>query len=117
MTSYETNANQVKPRQGSLQKAIDSLGAVEVAPRRYATRASGRWIVTSAEYLQEAAESGIGPIGASMPEWWKPEQRFAAKTPKVTYRFASLDQARELCTLKNPKFITVDLETGEEVPA
>lgn len=88
------------PHQSALDRAIEYLGAVEVAPGRYAyltdtlARLShkdhvNRWAITTSgalikyEILREDGEfvyTASGELMASsniMPAWWTPENRFA----------------------------------------
>ena len=69
-----------------LQKVIDSLGAVEVAPGFYAMKAPDKWITFNLKALEGWAKGPQNHVtcdvkirrnGAVMPEWWRPDRRFA----------------------------------------
>jgi hypothetical protein len=107
----------------SLKSAIDYLGAVEVAPGRYAFYSQGtkRWYTTTAASVRvigagEQFETAPDPI-VGMPQWWTPERR---------YRF-TCGQGHAFKTETKPAFeygcavcgslmrgVTADLETGQE---
>lgn len=97
----------------SLAKAIAYLGAVEVAPGRYAwhrePEPSG-WYVGPESALYVPMLS----LFAKMPAWWSPEQRFAWRMPDgrvvdlATHSFSEKLGAQR---------ITADLKTGAEVAA
>ena len=108
----------------SLTKAIAYLGAVEVAPGRYAFRISGQnWFVSTTnaleyyfagfasdgerlEYLQARCET------ARMPIWWTPDQRFAWRS--IVDGSFWKDPGNDTNVRER---IAADLETGAEVPA
>ena len=116
-----------------IQDAIDYLGAVEVAPGRYAGRETDcLWRVYDTSALTaitlNLTETGniFGqhlPLHKipTMPAWWSPEQRFAWRYKVVPHT------GREMEGYENKRWpepfdfgmerITADLETGEEVSA
>jgi hypothetical protein len=117
-----------------LARAIEYLGAVEVAPGRYAMTWGRRWYVTDAEGVELTRLLGAGEMIASipckMPAWWSPENRVMLRCPScqgVISRWPKDDAWKvdrcEHCDgiLIEPDAgydrITADLETGEEVPA
>jgi hypothetical protein len=114
----------------SLQQAISHLGAVEVAPGRYAWQTKTQqthWVVTSAKdlerlsaYLDHERATDLDWLAQSdaveMPAWWTPERRYAVISKNgVTCPGPSkeLCRASGACAL----VVTADLSTGEEVPA
>lgn len=124
----------------ALQRAIDYLGAVKVAPGRYAYRSDDvkSWCIATAAMLENLSEAkqGRGPrpnlkpfCDAIMPPWWSPEARFAWRIagngPNVTKadradRFGSERAAKAEAHFIGGaavERITADLETGEEIPA
>jgi hypothetical protein len=123
----------------ALAKAVAYLGAIEVAPEypecyddprptlRYAVRGRARYLVFGADALEELAERNradgsrmiedVAEVWAdrlkavAMPEWWNPEHRtlwreYATGKPP----HGAPDPRYDVC-------FTVDLTTGEEVPA
>jgi len=96
---------------GALSKAIASLGAVEVAPGRYAVRPDllgDRWRFTSEQALRvlgsalTLATRDERSITSALwrehsgnlvyaPSWWSPEQRFAWK---LTHGSSDVDNRR-----------------------
>jgi hypothetical protein len=78
----------------TLSRAIDALGAVEVAPGRYAYRSEA----VNAYVIAEVDDDGYVWETAVMPAWWTPERRTIHKG-------------------NGHYIITADLETGEEVSA
>lgn len=130
----------------ALARAIEYLGAVEVAPGKYVV-AQGldrrNWVVPARALetwwnryhyaLGEPTDSCPPPVTAVclytdelpvlMPAWWSPEQRFAtvyddpALDPEPT-PYATLAEARSATVRTGIRHaITASLETGEEVPA
>jgi hypothetical protein len=88
----------------SLAKAIADLGAVEVAPGRYAFKGVNgygepRWLIGTAEQISDPDDMPI--IETVMPAWWSPSSRETYVWP-------------DGFTVKR---ITADLSSGEEVPA
>ena len=117
----------------SLSKAIAYLGAIEVAPGRYAIKSptAGTWMITSADGLA-AIHDAKAPVGKYqiMPAWWSPEQRIMLRCPScrgLISRWPKEDAWKvdrcEHCDniLIEPdagyERITADLATGEEIPA
>lgn len=131
----------------ALQHAIEYLGAVEVGPgsdphhafNRYAVSSpSGRWHTFSQATLATFAEGAlnhyryqvtIGRAFVLMPFWWTPEQRFAwrlrgqgqAEGNLAYNRWPTLDDAVVYFDGRISEIhferVTVNLETGEELPA
>ena len=110
----------------SLAKAIAYLGAVEVAPGRYAAKifdssATGRWHLFPAERLKAIACDMDDPRvlwwpalrSVEMPAWWSPDQRFAWRDAKGFMYF----HAERAKAYNATERITADLTTGAEVPA
>ena len=115
----------------TLTRAIEYLGAVEVAPGRYAWQPNGDewrvWRVVDAETLLDlAAWVGLDPFrcGHAMPTWWSPERRLAWRLvgdPTDTRYETKQDALADLrgigaigATIER---ITADLNTGDEVSA
>ena len=120
----------------SLAKAIAHLGAVEVAPGRYAWHTkrfpytSGAWLTANSDYLLEVSYDGVEiheKFATLMPEWWTPGQRFASFDGDTLKATGSSKTAATLCDTRAEapiygaplpyRLITADLETGAEVPA
>lgn len=81
--------------QDALQAAIESVGAVEVAPGHYAYKQNERWrILTDAE----------GP-DVMMPTWWRPDAQRRCHACEAGSRISHAHG-----------YVTADLATGEEVP-
>jgi hypothetical protein len=114
----------------SLAKAIDYLGAFEVAPGQYVFLYQGaskpRYYVFAAHELIALAEDTYGDLtpmsaGLPMPAWWTPERKYATDLgdgERDTY--LSRETAEAFCKQfhdENARIITADLETGAEVPA
>lgn len=99
----------------SLAKAIAYLGAVEVAPGRYAFRAFGEGPWKIAEHLETwpINENSSPAYRVEMPAWWSPDQRFAWRDAKGFMYF----HAERAKAYNATERITADLETGAEVPA
>jgi hypothetical protein len=125
----------------ALAKAIERLGAVEVAVGYYAYRfeKSPGWYVAPSSALEiltralagqaqktrKAKALGIWAAGnytVAMPLWWSPEQRFAWRSVDAEGNAseASTDKtyAQHITHLGGGRVerITADLATGEEVP-
>lgn len=104
----------------SLAKAIAYLGAVEVAPGRYAMTWGKRWYVTDAEGVELTRLLGggemIAHIPTVMPSWWTPERRFALK---FNGKILCVGDKADILQIKGPRdiLVTADLETGQEVEA
>jgi hypothetical protein len=115
----------------SLARAIDYLGAVEVAPGRYAFEFKGRrplatidpgWLSVSTGDLaqfqaqREFEESDGRAYGelidaaVILPSWWSPGTR-------VLNRCDACSSESFPCHPFSIRVITADLETGAEVPA
>lgn len=120
----------------ALKRAIEYLGAVEVAPGRYAfpSKVEPRWFTCGVENIalcEPAAQVYFAPVDAGrsffgckitpcvlMPPWWKPEQRFAVKCLSCGKIAESTNAMGGDCALENNgEIITASLETGEKVPA
>lgn len=128
----------------ALAKAMQYLGAVEVAPGWYAFQGSWpnekRWFVTDEtqiiDRLGRILDKGYTPttswcyenfMGHMMPTWWSPEQRFASFDGGKLKATGSTKAAATLCdtSAEAPVYgaplpyrvVTADLTTGEEVPA
>jgi hypothetical protein len=127
----------------SLSRAIDYLGAVEVAPGRYARQecASVPWeiipehvlIAVPAERIARFGTSKRAEYGiATMPAWWSPDSRFAWKliygaqcqdvdNRRFRFKHEAFDgmhnYTKSYASHIWPKRITADLETGQEVSA
>jgi hypothetical protein len=123
----------------ALAKAVQYLGAVEVAPGRYAfpartttkalegTTKREAWHVTDANgvigiIVHAKALSEAGAV--AMPAWWSPEKRFAWRTNWEGFsertqalRFKSRGDAERYIEGGDVERITADLETGDEVQA
>ena len=117
----------------SLARAIEYLGAVEVAPGRYAVKDGERYLVIDESDVPGLAfefETGEPDPDAcaqvtEMPSWWSPEQRFAWRNYIGANRWATTVERVESVPSAgdNPwpvlsrERITADLETGAEIPA
>lgn len=127
----------------SLDRAIAYLGAVEVAPGRYALRMQDFWATMDAETTRWLADSCQRYLGTrdpnalddtealydawatlqtravKMPSWWKPERRYAWRINGET--FADYRALKEAYPRRVPsgsvQRITADLSTGKEIPA
>lgn len=102
----------------NLQSAISYLGAVEVAPGRYAFRDKQRdniYMVVTEAMLSAHCSSWRN--GHWMPSWWTPEHRYASVDDDGNYSAGTHDFCRYLTQVGGGRTITADLETGEEVPA
>lgn len=103
----------------ALQRAIETLGAIEVAPGRYAYQSGIKepqaWRVTTDELVCEYGEARLRH-GVLMPAWWTPEQRFAVI---ATNGKTCPAPTRELAKAANvgALIVTASSETGEEVVA
>ena len=128
--------------QDALARAIEYLGAVEVAPRNndeqsgfYAWKDGGlpQWRVARGCDIESAFDGysfASEPDHVSMPSWWKPDSRFAYRPlrnddgtrwlegPDDGY-FVKQGTAALLRhgRARGAERITADLETGEEVSA
>ncbi|MHB8415612.1 MAG: hypothetical protein ACYDB1_09560 [Acidiferrobacteraceae bacterium] len=111
--------------QGALERAVDHLGAVEVAPGRYALADHSGWYVANERGLIACATVPVseGPSKGDcteMPSWWTPERREAAKCAKCG-TIVKGQQAQDTHQNSHPRSshpfyaITADLETGEEI--
>lgn len=111
----------------SLSKAIAYLGAVEVAPGRYAWHVpiGGTWNVCTADDLLAGFTDAGEIFGVPMPAWWEPNQRFARRCTGggvAGMRCGAIVSAFMGCgrfkyCAGYYERITADLETGAEVPA
>lgn len=130
----------------SLASAVARLGAVEVAPGRYALRVelcphgcdeyhchdepttcpgtNPRWVTMAERDLEPYKNGRRGVSYTAMPSWWRPDSRFAWRLPKGSYgvatdkRFKTRDEAEASAICGEiAERITADLETGAEVPA
>jgi hypothetical protein len=115
----------------ALQRAIQYLGAVEVAPGRYAYRNErlSRWEIISQAAMCARDRGGHWcprhQWAVAMPAWWTPDERFAAY---IGDEIVSRDMTRDRTVLKahwalqdgQPtsvvRVVTAELTTGEEVP-
>ena len=123
--------------QNQFSKAIEYLGAVEVAPGRYAYQQnpSAPWRTFDSDALCNLALNlgpggkGYGPWAftleyAEMPAWWTPEQQFAwafeyndcGTIRRAPGRFTDQTDAYFAGVGRVVK-LTADLTTGAEVPA
>jgi hypothetical protein len=113
----------------ALANAIEHLGAVEVAPGRYARREAPvvPYEIISEAILRQYAPEAIATFGhrdrqfcgiVTMPPWWTPEQRFAWRTSDGRRVVPDASQ-RTPGTMRKLGWerITADLQTGAEVPA
>ena len=135
------------PQESALASAVAYLGAVEVAPGRYAfpSKVAPRWFtcdLANIALCEPAAGVYFAPIDKGdsffgckltpcvlMPPWWRPDSRFAwrvvrrplNKQPRVLFTVRTEEEARRLAhssdNLRHVERITADLNTGEEVPA
>ena len=120
----------------TLSRAIAYLGAVEVAPGRYAYKQRdyigepGTYVVANAWTIREvpiaegnskqAAQALALTHTVQMPRWWTPERRFAVRLQGDilgVYMRAGTSAARALECSLHAEAITVDLATGKEIPA
>lgn len=107
-----------------LAKAVAALGAVEVAPGRFAFRAFGEGPWKIAEHLETwpINENSSPAYRVEMPAWWSPNQRFAVvyagpiTAGQMTRAFASVKEALAYKAFSDDRIITADLETGAEMP-
>jgi hypothetical protein len=106
----------------SRKRSQDALGAIELAPKRYAIkRKRGRRNVWVLYRLEGAAYIEI----AELPKWWTPEQRFAWRITypvaqragnvksEIVTKYPSVAASDSRCRIER---ITADLNTGEEIP-
>ena len=105
----------------ALERALDYLGAVEVAPGRYAYQRDSRYLVASTTDMVMMGAGSLS-LGRVMPAWWRPERREAWRMTcdgghvgarDASERFAAWPAEHLTCSER----ITADLETGDEVPA
>jgi hypothetical protein len=101
----------------TLQHAIEALGAVEVAPGRYAII---RKYLGGYETMRWNEAKRSFEHLAVMPAWWTPERRYAWRVDGAngeSWRIAE-DDYRQFGMPRGAtsQRITADLETGEEVP-
>jgi hypothetical protein len=119
----------------SLKSAIDHLGAVPVAPDRYAYRAdkTRRYYVTDESDLRllgslladHDTQEGLAysewcsaTTATEMPAWWTPERRYEVRDNGHFIHVATLALARRYCAeYGRGRIFTADLTTGEEIPA
>lgn len=132
-------------RPGALQAAISALGAVEVAPGRYAWQMQSaaqsplgyysygepHWVTGDGAALYAVHAQGGSVRTVPLPQWWTPERRFAMRQRERNGEGALWTGAtrEEMQALKNRfdvptgakaatnRVITADLNTGEEIPA
>ena len=120
------------PQESALASAVACLGAVEVAPGRYAF-ADGwtgcgdgkRWLLVSSEGLACLPRTGYHAWRSKWtkpaPSWWTPDSRFAWRVHGVSSPFVDRAEAERIARSyghRTPPYrITADLETGEEVLA
>jgi len=103
----------------SLARAIDYLGAVEVAPGLYAYKPANhnRWYTENAGDLMVHLQGRRTPSRTMMPAWWTPEHRFVWRSGcQVTFDAAG--PSVKQWDRGGPPWIlySADLETGTEVP-
>lgn len=118
-------------RQGAFSRMVKRVGAVEVAPDRYAVEQwhEGEWYICSGATLLALFTKDDNDDAAelvAMPHWWEPTLPVLVKTPSLDYHYGSVESAREAWKGEKSKrrngepwaqILTVDLVTGEEVPA
>lgn len=109
----------------ALASAIAALGAVEVAPGRYAIppTSDSYWRMAAKDEMELFALSkGVRRIWwrqarLKMPAWWSPERRYymrrKGETTGVPIRSPEPHKQYQYAF----DIITASLETGEEVPA
>ena len=119
----------------ALARAVESLGAVEVEPGRYALQPEdGKgepWYTVSTNalslcgYVPDSVWLAVRRHLTPMPSWWTPEQRAIWKVREITddgnlvrtdFRDDNLPQERLPYEVWRER-ITADLITGEEVTA
>lgn len=128
----------------SIALALEYLDAIELAPGRYGYRSEStvpHWVTfTSAQLNYSKRQPGVEeepPFSCyvfravHLPRWWTPERRFAVTRPRAItqHTFSELEAARKARSAAiaasygilgghdGYKVVTVDLETGAEVPA
>ena len=113
----------------ALKRALEYLGAVEVAPGRYAAKLGERWHTFTESRLTERVRDGWRTHGnyQPMPSWWTPEQRFAWRVKGSNVRLVCADLNSAMKARENPlgglerfahnyyEHITASLETGAEI--
>jgi hypothetical protein len=111
-----------------LQSAIDRLGAVEVAPGRYAldddetpkswyvaTAQGLLWLDSEQRFPDDDEQVGVVRI---KPKWWSPERRYAHIDYNGIHRSRGTKEDAERVWMAGPgRIVTADLATGAEVPA
>ena len=144
MASITCKCGKDHARQGKLcapmpyQDAIDALGAVEVAPGKWAFPyrygkgygvATRRQLATLVKYREKqssalAYELWIlgNTVLVDMPSWWTPERRVAWRVLDGSHdngeRYESCSDANSEAMIgQTVERITASLETGEEVSA
>lgn len=105
-----------------LADAVKYLGAVEVAPGRYAWEVGRQWVTDSAENLaafgadrtDERGSALLNETPVFMPSWWSPERPYAVRdinsgkiVPDAVLRGSPLAY----------QGVTADLATGELIAA
>lgn len=106
--------------QDALARAIDFLGAIEVAPGRFAVQdtATSRWYVQNEHDLRLVAEDREGYFtGAAvlLPAWWTPEQRRRSQCHGCKRAWPCGAPGNQVSHLL--EWVAVDYETGEEIEA
>jgi hypothetical protein len=104
----------------SLARAVEYLGAVEVAPGRYAFRAFGEGPWKIADHLETwpINENSTPAYRVEMPSWWSPEHRTTERCPHgklaaQACRYTACGMGENATEWVR---ITADLATGEEIP-
>jgi hypothetical protein len=114
----------------SLAKAVAHLGAVEVAPGRYAWKTERHWYSEGAYSLETYGKENLIPFDYAhkdfvrMPPWWTPQTQYAWRNYIGANRWVTTVERVESVPSagENPwpvlsrERITADLATGEEVP-
>ena len=100
----------------ALQAAIESVGAVEVAPGFYAQQEPDLSWHVSTDPVMRGAKLIAWRSSVAMPAWWRPNARFAwyAGNRRFTDGCPVVINGKRV---KVTRITTADLATGEEVPA
>lgn len=130
MTTFNELARAAE-KTDSLARAIDYLGATDLGNGRYALFMGvddpQHWLVTDANDLIRATFSDEDfKNTVRMPSWWTPERQFAYRFASSVYSRRDDAEADAQACAQSYAFkgefapsiqrVTVNLETGEEVP-